>query len=322
MADQFGHNAFLGLGREAAWGTAATITDWVRLFSHDFKNNTPMTVRNLLGTAEPVGAVAGPKSTAGGPAFEMLYQGCEVPLAYFFGAPTISLDTPVVGANTWVFKPQLNIYAGKGLTCETSYGDWSILWAGHKFDSFGFSQEAQSVLKATLGGAGKSWAVDVTPTTASYPTDRPCLETEFTFEINDIVSTNIRGWTCGPTNALSADRAILGAAYVKEPGRGGYMGITGSWTSWYTDNAIRTVQNTNTPVKLEFIYTATYFVVGATPYQLVLDFPKAYILGDSPPVPGPGAVEETNNFIAVHGAAGYAMRLTIVNGRTALPAES
>lgn len=329
MSEVVGHNAYIGLGREAVWGTDATITDHLRIVSEGIKRIPTFTPRESLGDPTAIGVVRGMRTGAGPVRVEWLYEGMELLLEYLFGndATRISTDDPVPGANTWTYTPQKALYLDKGLTLEKSFGEsgdggWSYTLGGGKINSIAFEHVKNKTLQATCEGSYKTWTYNATPSTPNFPDDYPVLEDEFTAEIQD-VEQEVDQWSCTIANSLSTDRAPLGALEIKEQLRNALMSITGSFVCDFTSNTLVNYINTGGSFKFEANYATTYFITGSTPYELKFEFPECYVLGEVPGADTPGVIQQTVNWMAVkNDTAGYAVKITLISGRSALPAES
>jgi len=315
---QLGHNAYIGVGQEVTWGTWVDPTEFMRIISHSLKNITPKVTRPSLGNPVGIGVTPGTKSIGGDVAMEFLYEGCESMLAFCLGVPEVTAAAPVY---TWSFKPRTALWANRGMSLSCNYDDVANDYTGIKISSVTLSMAKDQNLQLTASMGGRAWVAQPDPWEPTFPTDRPIMESELVFAIDTAPVTNIQSFSITMSNALSFDRASLGSGYILEPQRNDLIAITGNFTCDMLDNSYQVKQNTGDDLNLDFTFTSPLLIGGgATPYSMHIDLPKVYFIGDTPPVSGPGVVQQTVNFQAVYDDTGgvlTAMEITLVNGKSA-----
>ena len=302
-----GDVTFAGFGRESTWGTPVGITDFTRIVSETLKLNKPRSFPPSYGGAARRIQVPHALFVDGGIETLVGFEGLDVLFKDLLGAAA-SAQVAATSAYTHTITP-IDSYLAS-LSIEIDRDKKAATYEGCKVASASFSQGVNDPLRATWNIIGENEVLD-TATAETFPASLPVLDSQFTFELAD-ASGLIKGWTMDINNNPSgAERADLGAGFLKEPVRSAQRTISGTFTAEFDAETFYTAYTTGAAIKLEFLYAGA-IIEAANTYELSFTLPEVYLISAPPNVGDIGPIIQTLQWEAIYDEGTPLDELTIV----------
>jgi len=310
MPPALGHLAYLGLGNEAAWGTAvartkfpigakptlsAQLMDPVRI-SDSFRGQMP--ARHTRGVKH--GEVEAP--------LEANYIGDEFLIWHLFGGVAGAVVTTLAGTLAYQHAFALTKTLGPGLSAEVEKDQQAYLYAGCKVAGATYSYKPGEPVMKTFRLIGKDESI-VSATSPTYPTYRPVKFDHIVCEVND-VAIELKEAELVIDTGLLWDRPQMGSRNTLEANRG-RMSITLKLVLYFADDTYRLKFRGNTAMKVELIATDDVDSIEAGQrFTDHVTMPIVQITHPAEPIAGPEYIEQTLECIVFDSTAGAMDALT------------
>ena len=304
-----GAQAKAAIVKEATWGTAVTVTQFIALLNEGIKNEVEkipagilMGSRNQYKYYKGVEDVKGPFSIVVNPdnIGLLLYMalGVEGDPAQVVSTTAYDHDFTPAGFSTDLGSFTLEIE--RGITCAT--------YAGCTVDNMTMKAAKGSLMTADFDILAKSELDDQTATAGLSPSTKiPFMFHHGSFAIDtaDVAFVNSFEYTYG--NQIDPEGFVFNGSCNRAHAykQGGIL--TGTmemeWTSDSDD--LRDAYLDNTQKQLTLTMTSTETIESGYYYTLTVDIPKVHILGDPPVISTRDRTPFTANFEAVYDSTAF-----------------
>lgn len=312
-----GAGAFLGAGEETTYGTAVTVTHWLRAAALALKRDVKRQTRGDLGTYgdsfsnaadtfvegdEAGGQVSLPLGYDGG--FGLLLKHC-------FGADSTSGTGPYVHEFTLTnngpaTEPALTLEQNLGQNGPSARSE---KFAGCKVASWEFDWSVGREAMLTMDVIGRTSAGATTSSTPTFADVSGSFHQHFSdFTFN---SASVPGLTACKVKCdrAMARRMALGSSYTGEPYQDGEGSVMVEIKYRVTDNALYTAYLAGTKA-------AGQITVGDGTNSLVFDFGSMQLEKVERSVASRGAIEATATFRCLRTATNLGVKATLTNTET------
>lgn len=306
MATLFGHGAFISLGKETTWGSAATLNIDNRINSVQLQQNQERNQKANLSV--PASGMLGELFDGfivceGTIEMPLYYQGQGLIFELAFG----KITTTGSGAPyTHTFEPQITLPSATiGVQRGSGISNQFEKFTGCKVTSLSVSAEAGGEVTASIDFIGKQALTRQANETASFGTGASILHFHAGTLEFDSKSYNVRSMTYTITNNVER-RNVLGSKLTAEQAIGDVRTATLDVTLDIENNDLNAafLAGTQSDVSLQF-------TSGSTSIKFMLTNAQISEFGD--PVSGFGRVEQSMTFTGLASSSNAGAKVILIN---------
>lgn len=320
----YGSLAHVGLGKEASWGTAAAINDYIRFASEGLNEEIEQVIsENLNGVFDEGASFEGMHNVSGDISFDVYPNVVGHMLRSAFGAPVTTQPDAVNNPTVYqhVFTPVQsnfsNVCALPSYTYEVHRDlEQAFQYAGAVVNDLTFSFGTDTkIMQGTAAIIAKKLAL-IAKTTPSFESTKPFLWNQATIALGGTQNSDIQTLQFGVNNSLEGRATLNNTREISRILRNGKRTFPISFTHDLKDLAEfnRFRSQAEVAAQIELVGEA---ISGAFTNKLTIDIPK--LRYSAYPINVGGAEAFT---ASVEGSAKYdnasasALKVTLINTKS------
>lgn len=328
----FGANAWVGIGEESTWGTAAARSKFFEVTNMGVRLEKQIGFSRTVRGLDPTRKYDQFEIARGELEMELYYEGMLKlwkHLLYGTNTSTVtggahhSFSRQTVGSD---WAPLTN-----GLTVESEQDDANWLFTGMYINQAVFNFTPDQYPTVGLSMIGKTAAVNNTPSTPTFAADSRIIlpnHCAFSFGATDY-STEVKSISITVGNSLDGERRRIGSTNPKQPVRSSTRpDISIALDMEYNDSTSSLIADFIAGTSKDITITCLGDTIsGSTRYTFKLEFPNCVIDSAFPTIGDPGIIPlpvnlrplvAANASFDVNNGMGGAIRLTAITNETSI----